>query len=91
MAIALNGQLLESVLSNYHTFIPKITLMDRARVRQVLSSDPVSLPFENSTYTVEEETFTAEHIFDAITFNNIDFIFASSKLMNENGVHASGP
>ena len=91
MAIALNGQLLESVLSNYHTFIPKITLMDRARVRQVLSPDPVSLPFENSTYTVEEETFTAEHIFDAITFNNIDFIFASSKLMNENGVHASGP
>ena len=91
MAIALNGQLLESVLSNYHTFIPKITLMDRARVRQVSSPEPVSLPFENSTYTVEEETFTAEHIFDSITFNNTDFIFAASKLMNENGVHTSGP
>ena len=37
----------------------------------------------DDSYTVEEETFTAEHIFDAITFNNIDFIFASSKLITE--------
>lgn len=90
MALDFNNDFKTSLLSNYHNFVPKIVLSDRARVKNTISPTLNEINIEPTIIErdgVQQET---KHLFSSVKIGDINYIFIAPKTA-ENDVYVSGP
>lgn len=89
MALDFNNNFKTSLLSNYHSFIPKIILSDRARVKNIISPTITDLSI---TPTIVERNEIQQQIpllFSSVKIGEINYIFITPK-SGENDTYVSG-
>ena len=89
MALDFNNSFKTSLLSNYHSFVPKIVLSDRARVKNITSPTITDLQITPTIVSRNEVNQQIPPLFSSVKIGETNYIFIAPKA-GENDVYVSG-